>query len=419
MLTAAIALLALSGVTKPPMRDFMGLNVHTVLFKPELYKGIARNLRDYHPLEWDIEQNPSQSPTYPLSRNGVNWSDLYGGWKKAGYQIDGCFMFDPILPGRWKNLSSDAERLGESVGRFFGSKLVESVEVGNEPAKWNAEQYRAFFEPFARGLRKGDPKLKIATCAVMAGKTDVYSKPVDCLNGLESLYDILNIHTYAFAEGWPTWKRSHPEDPALHYLSDVQNLIAWRNAHAKGKQVWVTEFGYDSTTKPNKPTGDFAKWKGNTDEEQARYIIRSFLLFSAMDIDRAYLYWFNDDDEPQLHGASGLTRRYVPKPSYYAVRHLFASLGDYRFNRKLREEPGGVYAYEYQSSSSPRMRVFAVWLAVGNEQTRKVTLSLPGKVVRAERMPYTDGAAPVVPFSGVGLKVRLEVSETPTFLFMK
>lgn len=35
-------------------RDFMGLNVHSVGFKPELYKPVCRLVREYHPMVWAV-----------------------------------------------------------------------------------------------------------------------------------------------------------------------------------------------------------------------------------------------------------------------------------------------------------------------------------------------------------------------------
>ena len=58
--------------------------------------------------------------------------------------------------------------------------------------------------------------------------------------GLDAHYDVLTIHTYAMAAGWPTWRRSYPEDSKIEFLKSVESLIAWRNANAKGKEVWVT-----------------------------------------------------------------------------------------------------------------------------------------------------------------------------------
>ncbi len=69
----------------------------------------------------------------------------------------------------------------------------------------------------------------------------------------------MQIHRYAIAEGWPVWRRSYPEDAKVPYLSSIQKLLDWRDSNAKGKPVWVTEFGWDSSTKKPDPKGEWAK----------------------------------------------------------------------------------------------------------------------------------------------------------------
>ncbi len=122
--------------------------------------------------------------------------------------------------------------------------LVAAAEIGNEPGHYDDESYRSLFEHMAGGLRQGDPKLKVGTCALTLGESGKYAKSVKCVQGLEKLYDFLNIHTYAEVEGYPTWRRSYPEDPKIDYLRRVDQLIAWRDQHAPGKEIRVTEFGW-------------------------------------------------------------------------------------------------------------------------------------------------------------------------------
>jgi serine/threonine-protein kinase ATR len=402
---AAMSLTLLAVANEPPakprplIRDFVGLNTHTVQFRTDLYHPVTRLIRNYHNLDWDLGQDPASVPQFPMTRNGVNWKDLYGGWRKAGYRTEASLQFEAIDAEKWKDIPKSAFAYGQAFARYFGPSgedLLELAEIGNEPAKYTDAQYRSMFEHMARGLRAGDPKLRIAPCAVAVGDWDKYSRDVNLLKGLEPLYDVLNVHTYAFAEHYPTWRRSHPEDPKIKYLTAVQDVIDWRNANAPGKEVWITEFGYDSTTKPNEPEGTFAKWVGVTDEEQARYIVRSYLVFSGMDVDRAYLFWFNDEDKPTLHAASGLTRNYQPKPSFHAVAHLLATLGDYRFGRAIQKPVEGAYVYEYAGKTKGD-RIWAVWSATGGGTRAEVTIPAPkGKVVRAERMPLTSGKAEAV-----------------------
>jgi serine/threonine-protein kinase ATR len=244
---------------------------------------------------------------------------------------------------------------------------------------------------------------------------------VTCVQGLESLYDIVNMHTYAMAEEYPTWRRSYPEDPNIPYLKDVRAMMDWRDAHAKGKALWVTEFGWDASTKPAPKTGDFSKWVGSTETQQAQYLVRSFLVFAEMGVDRAYLFWFNDQDEPQLHGSSGITRNYQPKPAFYAVAHLYRTLGEYRFSRVVTKRTGDLYVYEFAHGTDPKARVWAVWSPTGSGREAAVSLPAPpGTIQKAERMPLREGAAEAVPWqSSAGNTLRLMVGESPVYLWFR
>jgi hypothetical protein len=409
---------------KPTMAEFIGLNVHTVQFKPDLYAPVCKRLRDYHPLRWDFNNDLSKLTTFPMTTNGVDWQQLYGSWTKAGFDIDACILFDDVPPEQWKDKAADARSYGEAFARYFGPsgehKLTSAMEIGNEPAKYDDAQYRVLFEAMARGVRAGDPKLKIATCAVMTEKTDAWSKPLSAIAGLEQWYDVLNIHSYPFKNKWPTWRRSYPEDASIPYLKAIEDLSQWRDTHAPAKELWLTEFGYDSATSPPAADGPWKQWVGVNDLEQARYIVRSFLVLSSMNVDRAYLYFFNDKDEAQLHGASGITRNFQPKPSYYAVSYLNKSLGEYRFNRAISRKDGELYCFEYQHRDHPRDRIFVAWLASGEDQSKQYTLPLGAAsagIYRAERMPASIAAAAGVPWKTVADGIEVQIGAVPVFLW--
>lgn len=410
---------------RPTMGEFMGINGHTVQFKPDLYKQVCRKARDYHPIEWDLGKDSDFKTTFPEARNRVNWKQVYGSWQKHGFENNVSLMESGFPVEQWKDIPRDAHAYGLAFAKAFGpsseSKVVASAEVFNEPGKYSDEKYREVFEHMAKGLREGDPKLKIATCNIVVGKSGGYEKSVDCVKGLEALYDILNIHTYSLAEGWPTWKRSYPEDTAVSYVKPITDLIAWRDANAKGKEIWITEFGWDASTQPNKTTGDFAKWKGNvSDEKQAQYIVRSFLIFSALAVDRAYMYFFDDKDEPSFHAASGLTRNSKPKPSFHAMAHLYRSLGEYRLGKVVMSKPGELFVYEYVHGTDAKKKVLVAWSPTGTD--RKSTAELPlgsATLVRAERMLLAEGDA--VPFE-VPVKsgsASIPVEESPVYLWLQ
>jgi hypothetical protein len=413
---------ALADSARPLMRDFIGINGHTVQFKPELYQPVCRLARDYHPVEWDLGKNTSELPPFPQASNGVDWSQVYGSWRATGWNIDACLMIESVKQNDWKNLAPDARAYGQAFAREFGPsgerRLVDSVEIGNEPGKWTDADYSRIFKAMAEGIRAGDPKLKIAACNLTTGKSGDYNKSVSCVEKFPALFDVLNVHTYAQLENWPTWRRSFPEDPKLpHYLQDVSDLCRWRDAHAPGKPVWVTEFGYDSSTKPAEATGDFSKWVGVTDTQQAQWLVRSLLVFSAMPVERAYIYFFNDEDEPKLHASSGITRHFKPKPSYYALAHLRRVLGEYRFAQIVTNQPATLRVQEYRNDSN--RIIWVAWSPTGEGKSLTAVLDdIPGKLLEAQRMPLeaTESLANPAARQIAPGRIEVAVDERPVYL---
>ncbi len=354
--------------------------MHTVLFKPDLYRTVATHLRNYHPVDWDTGEDPSVAPPFPKAKNGVDWASLFKSW--SGYVVNDCLMFEEVPATKWN--PSVAAQYAQAYAKAFSSKDIASVEIGNEPGLVTDADYRATFQTMATQFRRLAPKTLIASCAVRVGMSERYFKSVDCVKGLETLYDALSIHTYAELEPWPTFKRTYPEDPKVQFFQPVQELIDWRNKNAPGKKIWVTEFGWDATTKPNQKEGDFAKWIGGTDLEQAQYIVRAYLGFATMDVDRAYLYWFNDEDIPQMHGASGLTRNYAPKMSYHAVAQMMRILGDTRFVGKVRDHQD-IKIFEFKGNKKK------VWVTWSTTKT-PFEVAVTGKNVVSEEMATTADA---------------------------
>lgn len=409
---------------RPTMGDFMGVNGHTVQFKPELYSKVCRQVRDYHSFEWDMGNDSDYVPRFPEARNRVNWDTVYGAWQKSGFTNDVCIMFNNTPPSSWKNLEADAHAYGLAFAKAFGpssaKKLVSSMEIGNEPGKYSDDQYRKLFQAMAKGAREGDSQMKILTCNMTTGKSGDYEKSVQCVEGLDSLYDVLNIHTYAMADGWPTWRRTYPEDPQAQFLKSVESLIEWRNKTARGKEVWVTEFGWDASTKPKPATGEAARWDGNvSDEQQAQYLVRSFLIFAGMDLQKAYLYFFNDSNEPSFHAASGITRNFEPKPSFHAVAHLYRTLGDFRFQRIVAQQTGQLYAYQFVHAEDPQRSVVVAWSPTKVGGPAEITLPIgKARVRRTEQMPLTANAPLEVNFEQVAGSVKLSVTGSPVYLWL-
>ena len=426
LLMALLPLHAEGTPEKPLMKDFIAFNGHTIGVKPDLYAPLFKVIRDYHPMAWDVK-SPGEATQYPMTTNKVNWiDDVYGKWKKVNWDVDCSIQFENFKRPQFKDLAKDSFEFGKSFAKFFGPsgehKLVTSAEVGNEPGSYSGEDYRIIFENMAKGFKEGDPKMKVVTCNVVNHKKGGYDQDIRSLEGLENLIDVLNIHTYAMAAMWPTYKRSYPEDPKITFLKDVNELIEWRDKHAAGKPIWVTEFGWDSSTKkPNNPKDANAnKWIGNTDTEQAQYLVRAYLVFSEMPVARAYMYFFNDEDQPSFHASSGVTRHFKPKASYYSIRHLQQTLGDYRFSKVIEKKENEVYAYEYVHGTDAKKKIWAVWSPTGSQREADVSLADSGlKFVKSEVMPLEDKAAAEGKVQVDGPNLKVSITEIPTYLFLE
>ena len=335
------ACLSAAPIPTIPLKDFIGICGHTVQFHPDRYAGVVSVVRDYHPVAWDLADDTATPAPLPFAKNRVSWEQIYGSWNKAGMRVHASLMIESIPIANWKNLETDLRSYGRIFAKMAGpggKAWLEAVEIGNEPGNYSDASYARAFDAITAGIREGDPKLKIATCNVTTGKGGRYTKPLSLFLTRLDHVDIFTVHTYAQTDGWPTWHRTFPEDPATPYLTDVRDIIAWRNTHAPGKPVWVTEFGWDCAISVAGRKGDFAKWQGNvTDAAQASYLLRSIPLFLAEGVERADIYFFDDKDEPQMHAASGIMRNGKPKPSWYALRQMQSLLGDAHLERLDRE----------------------------------------------------------------------------------
>ncbi|MBZ0256444.1 hypothetical protein K8I31_10295 [bacterium] len=424
---------------KPLMKNFMGINGHYT-FKPELYKQVCRLVRNYHDMNWDVEK-PGDAPTFPVCVNKVNWKDhVYGKWTAQGFEIDICSQFvqfgrkHPDHQALWKGHEEWAYQYGYEMAKYFGPTsgegLCTSIEIGNEPGKGFYDPlYQQVFKNMARGIRDGDPALKIVTCTVHDRKADDYSKSLSetfADDDLISLFDVINLHTYALVpkeKAANPWQRSYPEDAGIDYLKVIDKAVAWRDREAPGKQIWITEFGWDACTDEAilHREGWFEKlnWTDVSDLQQAQYIVRSFLVFSAMDIERAYLYFYNDDDKPSVHAASGITRKFQPKPSFWAMKHLYETLGGYRFNRVVQQDDN-AYVYEYKHGAKDGAYIWAVWSPTGSGVEKEITLTdFPSAVSKIEAMPTAEGDVKLIDRepdeSG---KLTLPISESPVYIIM-
>ena len=409
---------------RPLLRDFIGLN-ETHLHGEERarsYRPLGQMLRDYHSARSDLGDDSKFVRSMPQGRDGRDWAQLYRDLDAVGWRTIVSLMFERLEPNEWQDLDRDtaayARRFAKAHGLGTKKGRIEAVEIGNEPGEFSDEEYRTVLGAMGGAFHAAAPGVKVATAALTTGLSHKFYKSIDCLEGVADCYDVLTIHTYAEIEGWPTWERSYPEDPRQqNYLTDVRRLAAWRDENARGKEIWITEFGYDAIDLPADPAQKWKHWRGLTDLQQAQWTVRSWLVFATLSVTRAYYFFFNDCGEPKNHHASGMTRKGVRRPLFFATAHLQATLGDFRLARIVAEEPGRAIVLEFTHERDPARRVWVAWSPTGDGRTSEFALPpWPGRVERVERMPLTEAPA-VAPLPDAGRQVTL--TESPLYLFLR
>lgn len=431
---------------RPLFKNFMGINGHFT-FKPELYNQVCRLVRNYHNIDWDVRK-PGDDYYPPFTVNGVNWKkDVYKPWKDAGFETDVCLQLARFNAGaeNYKQLWEGKERwcydYAKSIASYFGpsgsEKLLTSIEIGNEPGvKFDAALYKTIFKNMAQGIRDGDSKIKILTPTVTVGTPNDYAqdlKGIYAQSDILPFYDVINLHTYASVhESEGPFNRSYPEDPTIEYLNEIDKTIKWRDEHAPNKEIWITEFGYDAATaEAMKNRKDWAlklDWQGYTDEQQAQYLVRSYLAFAERGIERAYLFYYNDEDEASIHAASGITRHFIPKMSFWALKQLYETLGDYRLKRIVKKQAGDIYVYEFENGSNPNQLIWVAWSPTGTKthqkdnykpRTIEATLTdLPSSPIKVTGMSTAENSIPKPSWKSNSPKtITLSINESPTYIF--
>ena len=143
---------------KPLFREFMGLNGHTIQFKPLLYAPVCRAVRDYHP--WSGTPAPTRVSRPRFRSRATAWtggrSTATGKPPAMRRMFASCSMTGPQRPGRIFPGTPRAygRAFAKAFGPSSGMKLVASAEVGNEPGNYDDESYRTLFESMAAGLRR-------------------------------------------------------------------------------------------------------------------------------------------------------------------------------------------------------------------------------------------------------------------------
>lgn len=381
---------------------------------------VANFVREYHDFEWDEGE---KSVSYPHRRykwnpsyagNGWNFDAFYSNLKKEGIVVSPCIQGTlswvygktqnkPVATGMdAENPHSYADhadhffqfaarygsnkiplgllKLGENQQKLSGLNLIQFVENYNEQDKmWMGRLPR--FHPYEYaamtsadydghmglmgknvGIKNADPKMQMVMGG-LAGINIDYLKAIKFWSDFNRKgilpFDVINVHHYS--QDSKLEEGNCPERDSLK--ERINKLINYRNTYMPGKQVWITEFGYDIHAGSTQRVPHIS---GLTPEEiQAQWIIRYYLILASCGINKAAMYMLRDVDARShiQYSSSGLTSSQqtgnTPKISWFYLYSLKNILKGMRFVNESVSASKHVMIYKF--SNDKDKIIYALW----------------------------------------------------------
>ncbi len=473
------------------MRDFIGVN--GFIDDPIDKLAPIGTVREYHDCGWLADNfasgpaYPNMLYTF-MNFNGWDWDAFFSGLQDAGASgfpavqggvpwIDNSAI-PPIAQGADKTAAASYVAHGDVM--FQLAARYGSTKVADALLKLRADQTRLsglgtvrYFEDFNEqdndpgftgdafaamasadydgdqkrlgatiGVKNADPSAKL----VMGGLSGAY--PTANGNWVKSIItfldamrtwsathrggsfpaDVVNVHLYSFGPG------GNPPAPAVSPEADgvkdnLAAIVAYRDQNLPGKELWWTEFGYD--TYDQSPLHAPALGGNSSEIVQGQWLVRAFLAGAAAGVDRATLFVLRDSClvtdtacQPQVQfNTSGLTTvkgQWTPKPSWFFLATFRSRLATMVFAGEQTSGNASVTVYRFKDTQGPG-GAFVVWSPTSNATTVPgYALALPAGATTAKEVELVDQQPNGVEqsLSPSGGNVKIDVSETPAIVLV-
>ena len=426
-------------------------------------------------IQWDLANTPL---SYKVDENNLP--------KKSGDSFIKGDFYEKMNPYTYfayaDNMFSFAARFGtndaisdvlflHALGpRKSGLGYIKWIELGNEPdGVWNGiDNYYSAYQLAALtsagydghgskltssvihkgyhfGVKNGDPNMK----AAMAGVSAVSNEYITALcywmkaNREDRMvaFDAFNVHCYMtkpieLSNGLTYTVGASPEEAGL--VKTLSQLIAIRDKYYPEKEVWITEFGWDTNQSyatvtsshgyENKETG--VSYTGR--QVQAMWLTRAYLLLSATGIDKATMYMCEDvgtveNEAVGKYATAGVIGfRYnengeveeFKKDSYYYLYTLKNTLSDYTFNEEIEAYDDNVMIYKFKTQDGKI--AYAVWCTTSDGTvSNNYQLKIEGDSATLVENEYgnTEGKKSTLEADSLGY-VSVNVSENPIYVLV-
>ncbi len=282
------------------------------------------------------------------------------------------------------------------------------------------------------GVKNADPNFKIAM-AGLAGTGGRYitsmcywlqANRTDGNLGM----DAFNFHSY-FSNTFymnNTYIQVGVSPEYYNIVDDISRIIDYRNKYFPDVEVWITEFGWDTNPSYETMTAAHAYGKYDSHQVQAMWLVRAYLIFSSIGVDKATMYMCEDVayDVTAVgkYGTCGVVgfdengKEYY-KDSYYYLYTLKNALGDYTFVDEMQSGSDDIWIYKYQNDDGKT--AYAVWCpTMDGTEVEDFELKIDGSsatLIQAVDLD-TDGVSSDLTVSNGTVKIH--VSENPVYVMV-
>lgn len=291
------------------------------------------------------------------------------GWPPKDPKDYGEAVFQ--LVARFGSRTVDASQL-KTPDKKSGLKLMHAVELWNEPnltaASWGPfvgplSQYFDVLRAGIEGARRADPTLPVSAAGWAGIDLEIVAtlaehQYADGKTPLD-LIDIINVHFYSGREepeicGWdPNVDRDGPTSRGDTYPEQLDALVAWRDLHKPGAEIWLTEIG-----------NDVGGPMGRSERHQAAKLPRGIMLALAAGIDRVFIYREKGSDPAQHAGAGLLRNDGSIRPAWLTTATMIRQLQGFSGRAlRLTHPDKNVWAFLWQDGNR---RVVGAW-TLGDE----------------------------------------------------
>ncbi|WP_309383224.1 sugar-binding protein [Cerasicoccus frondis] len=214
-------------------------------------------------------------------------------------------------------------------------------DARNAEKKMNWAHYESYHKKFGEAVKLlGFGELKAVENGRYGIHPDLALQAVQ--NGSFNDIDVVNVHHYAGVDAPEINVRnfntgSLGRESGL-FFDKLRDVVAAAHSDGRDREVFISEFGWDT-----------AAGQVVTEEQQAAYLARAYMMFAAAGIDKSFWFWHFDSPEPKLFfDACGLmTANREPKPSLCAMAGMTHLLPSLNFIGSFNAGPGTLgYVFE-------------------------------------------------------------------------